>query len=66
MNHSNFNPKPDELMMIVEYSPYGNLRNFLIKYRANFINKIIDDAFVLEPHSIDDRYLCDMLDTTIS
>lgn len=34
-------------MMIIEYGPHGNLRSFFMKYRKNFVNQIVDGAFVL-------------------
>lgn len=47
--------RTDELMTIVEYCPHGNLRNFLIKHRSNFIDQIVDDTFVLEINDIYER-----------
>lgn len=33
-----------ELMVIVEYCRYGNIREFLVNHRLNFIDQIRDDA----------------------
>ncbi|XP_055305898.1 neuroglian-like isoform X2 [Sitodiplosis mosellana] len=56
----------NELVMIVEYCPHGNLRNFLTTHRANFINQIRNDTFVLGQYDGDDSIQSPPLDRPVT
>ena len=45
----NFVHFTDELLVIVEYCPYGNLKDFLVKNRKNFIDQIDRDKDRIDP-----------------
>lgn len=39
-----------EVMVIVEYCCYGNVQNFLIKHRNNFIDQIVRSQDIIDPN----------------
>lgn len=36
-------------MIIVEYCPFGNLQDFLVKHRECFVDQILRDTDVIDP-----------------
>lgn len=39
----------DELFVIVEYCRFGNLHNYLLRHRGNFIDQVVRSTDVIDP-----------------